>query len=121
MQLNNAGIEAFDIFRTMTPKQHVTAQLLNIGLSESAIAARMGVSRNTVKLHVKALYRKLGIQPRAATARADCRQKLLRLFMAIEPRYYQVVSGGLPVDWAINWCEPDPHSRIYQPVKKRPD
>ncbi len=45
-------------------KEERVAQLLAAGLSNNEIAARLFVSPNTIKFHVKSLYRKLGVSKR---------------------------------------------------------
>ncbi len=45
-------------------KEERVAQLLAAGLSNNEIAAKLFVSPNTIKFHVKSLYRKLGVSKR---------------------------------------------------------
>lgn len=48
----------------LSGKEEKVAQLLIAGLSNEEIAAKLFVSPNTVKFHVKSLYRKLGVSKR---------------------------------------------------------
>ena len=52
-------------------KEEKGARLLVAGLSNDEIAAKLFVSPNTVKFHIKNLYRKLGV-----TKRFDAIQKI---------------------------------------------
>ncbi|MES2104863.1 MAG: helix-turn-helix transcriptional regulator [Pseudomonadota bacterium] len=45
-------------------KEERGAQLLAAGLSNNEIATKLFVSPNTIKFHVKSLYRKLGVSKR---------------------------------------------------------
>ena len=47
--------------RPMTPRQRTVLMLLMEGLSKKEIAARLDCSENTVKDHVKAIYRHFGV------------------------------------------------------------
>jgi DNA-binding CsgD family transcriptional regulator len=49
----------------LTPRQRQTLRLLMSGLGEKQIAARLGVSRNTVHHYVKALYRHFNVSTRS--------------------------------------------------------
>ena len=48
----------------LTEREHAVLSLLPAGLSAQEIGAELGVSRNTVKTHTKALYRMLGVSAR---------------------------------------------------------
>lgn len=55
----------------LTPREHEVLQLVAEGLSNRAIAARLGISEHTAKFHVNAILSKLGVQRRSeAVARA---------------------------------------------------
>ena len=50
----------------LTAKEHEVLRLLATRLSRREIGQRLYVSLNTVKTHQRALYRKLGVENRAA-------------------------------------------------------
>ena len=96
--------------RSMTEKQHVTAQLLIEGWANKDIAYILNIGENTVKLHVRAVCKKVGTKTRGQAA------MVMRDIMdRITPEDYQRSSGGLPIDWGHNLKkgEPDPHAAIY--------
>ena len=49
----------------VTPRQREILALLSRGLPNKVIAARLGIAEATVKMHVTALFRALGVQSRA--------------------------------------------------------
>ncbi len=51
--------------QTLTPRQHEVLELLVQGKSNREIAEAMGLSENTVKVHLAAIYRVLGVSSRA--------------------------------------------------------
>ena len=58
----------------LTPRQHEVLHLLAEGASTEEIAAELHISRETVRNHVRALFRALGVHSRVqavAVARAD--------------------------------------------------
>lgn len=59
------------LFPVFSGKEEKVARLLAAGLSNDEIAAKLFVSPNTVKFHIKSLYRKLGV-----TKRFDAIQKI---------------------------------------------
>lgn len=99
------------LLRSMTAKQHVTAQLLIEGWSNKDIAHVLNIGENTVKLHVRAVCRKVGTKTRGQAALV-----LRDIFMNVNPAEYQRSSGGLPVDWAstYNMDVKDPYEKIYR-------
>ena len=50
----------------LTPRAREVLSLVAQGLSDEEIAGRLGVSRNTVRNHVSAIYSKLGVHRRSA-------------------------------------------------------
>lgn len=72
------------------------------------IASIMGIGENTVKLHVRAVCKKIGVKTRgqAATIASD-------IFRRADPDEYERLSGGIPITWAKNYEEPDPFAPIY--------
>lgn len=63
----------------MTPREREVLDLLGEGLSNRAIAERLGISTHTVKFHVAAIYGKLGATTRAEAVRRAFRRGLLTL------------------------------------------
>lgn len=55
-------------FSALTPREHEILCLLADGQSNKLIARNLGISDGTVKLHVKAILRKLGIHSRVEAA-----------------------------------------------------
>jgi DNA-binding NarL/FixJ family response regulator len=55
----------------LTPRESEVLALIVVGMTNSAISARLVVGEQTVKTHVRAIYRKLGVNDReSALARA---------------------------------------------------
>ncbi|HEX5108259.1 MAG TPA: LuxR C-terminal-related transcriptional regulator [Vicinamibacterales bacterium] len=63
----------------MTSRERQVLDLLGEGLSNHAIAERLGISDHTVKFHVAAVYGKLGATTRAEAVRRAFRRGLLTL------------------------------------------
>lgn len=55
-------------FSDLTPREHEILLLLADGQSNKTIARNLGISDGTVKLHVKAILRKLGVHSRVEAA-----------------------------------------------------
>lgn len=60
--------EPDDPFARLTPRETEILSLLAEGQSNKAIARNLGISDGTVKLHVKAILRKLGVHSRVEAA-----------------------------------------------------
>lgn len=58
-----------DVADNLSTTEFSIAMLINKGWSIREIAAHLGVSENTVKTHVKSIYKKLGIRSRKELAR----------------------------------------------------
>ena len=97
------------LLRTMTSKQHVTSQLLIEGWSNKDIAKVLNIGENTVKLHVRAVCKKVGTKTRGQAALV-----LNDIIERVDPTDYQKSSGGLPVDWGKTYETPDPYAAIYR-------
>lgn len=52
----------------LTPRQRVVVELIAQGLRNREIAQRLGISLHTVRRHVEALLKRLGVSTRAAAA-----------------------------------------------------
>ena len=57
-----------DLERLLTPREIEVLAALGQGLTNKAIARRLDISLHTVKFHVEAIFRKLGVRTRAAAA-----------------------------------------------------
>ena len=57
-----------DVFSDLTPREHEILCHLADGQSNKAIGKRLGISDGTVKLHVKAILRKLSVHSRVEAA-----------------------------------------------------
>jgi two-component system, NarL family, response regulator DevR len=53
----------------LSPRQREVLQLLSLGMDNDQIAARLYISRNTVKFHVRTIYERLGVHNRVEAAR----------------------------------------------------
>jgi two-component system nitrate/nitrite response regulator NarL len=62
------AIDAVTPFDSLTPRENEILSLLAEGQSNKVIARNLGISDGTVKLHVKAILRKLGIHSRVEAA-----------------------------------------------------
>ncbi len=69
----SAAVEA------LTPREVDVLELVAEGLSNKAIAARLGISDQTVKFHVAAIAGKLGAANRTDAVRRAVRQGLIAL------------------------------------------
>ena len=103
----NVGSEGF--FRQFTPKQHATLQMLMRGCENREIADRLGVTDNTVKVHVRNIARRLGV-----TNRVQVALRSARMFDQIDDNSYRLVSGGLPKVWDAEYSYPDPFESVYR-------
>lgn len=103
----NLGAEGF--FRQFTPRQHATLQMLMRGCENREIADRLGVTDNTVKVHVRNIARRLGVNNRVQVALRSS-----RMFEQIDDNSYRLVSGGLPKNWDTEYNFPDPFESIYK-------
>jgi len=103
------------LVRNMTTKQHCTLQLVERGARNQDIAGVLGVAENTVKLHVRAICKKMGVKNRSQAATVAH-----EIYQRIDPQEYQNLSGGIPLDWALqlNPDHPDPHAPLYAPTRK---
>ena len=54
--------------QNLSPRQHDVLKLIVRGLSNKEIARALNVAEGTVKIHVAALFGKLGVHRRAAVA-----------------------------------------------------
>ena len=73
--------DASDIERTppLTNREREILALLADGLGNKQIAARLGVSPNTVKTHLELLFDKIGVRSRAQAVAVGVRRGMLLL------------------------------------------
>ena len=68
---------------SLTTREVELLELLTQGLRTKAIAATLGISDHTVKVHIRSVYEKLGVHGRAAALAEALRRGFVRL--ASEP------------------------------------
>jgi DNA-binding NarL/FixJ family response regulator len=64
---------------TLTPREREVLEWLAEGLTNGAIAARLGISDHTVKFHVASIYGKLGVSTRAEAIRRGLRRGFITI------------------------------------------
>jgi DNA-binding NarL/FixJ family response regulator len=78
-QLAGGAADALVVFEPLTAREHDVLEWLALGLSNRAIAERLGISEHTVKFHVTSIYGKLGVSSRAEAVRDAARRGLITL------------------------------------------
>jgi len=63
----------------LTPREVEVLSAIGDGLSNKAVARRLGISQHTVKFHVEALLRKLGAASRAEAVHKGLRERLIEM------------------------------------------
>ena len=63
----------------LTPREVEILALLGDGASNKAVARRLGISAHTVKFHLEAVFRKLGVTTRAEAVARGLRQRLIEM------------------------------------------
>ena len=61
------------------PRETEVLAAIADGLSNKAVARRLGISQHTVKFHVESLFRKLGVASRVEAVRKGLRQRLFEV------------------------------------------
>ncbi len=77
-----ADNDAHDVARSvpsLTNREREILALLGDGLGNKQIAARLGISTNTVKTHLELLFDKIGVSSRAEAVATGVRRGLLML------------------------------------------
>lgn len=69
VELARARLPSLETPAPLTPRQRQIAALLAEGCSNLNVAAQLGISEQTVAVHVRAIYRKLGVHSRVELAR----------------------------------------------------
>jgi DNA-binding NarL/FixJ family response regulator len=67
------AISSQQIDAVLTPRQRDVFELIVQGMSNKEIARKLQLAEGTVKIHIKALFKKLGVRRRAAVAVAGTR------------------------------------------------
>jgi DNA-binding CsgD family transcriptional regulator len=103
------------LLRFITTKQHCTSQLVMRGWKNKEIAELMSVSENTVKLHVSAISKKMGVKTRGQIAIT-----LKDILDRTTEGEYESASKGLPITWAdtVEIGKSDPLAPLYAPQRK---
>ena len=111
-QLN---IAEASLLRRLTIKQHCVAQLVVEGWKNAEIAEVMGVSDNTIKLHVSAIAKKMGVKMRTQIALS-----FTEITNKATESEYVSASGGIPLSWGKNASigMEDPLAALYAPQRK---
>jgi DNA-binding CsgD family transcriptional regulator len=73
VSLVTAGAIPLGIDAVLTPRQRDVFELIVQGMSNKEIARNLQLAEGTVKIHIKALFAKLGVRRRAAVAVAGTR------------------------------------------------
>ena len=99
------------LLRSLTPKQHAASQGLIMGWMNRTIGEVMGIGENTVKLHVRAVCKKIGCKTRGQAAMV-----LNDIIEKVSDKDYRQLSGGIPADWArnYNFDAEDQYAPIYK-------
>tara|TARA_B100000780_G_scaffold268098_1_gene225747 strand:- start:439 stop:990 length:552 start_codon:yes stop_codon:yes gene_type:complete len=105
------------VLKLMTSKQHAAMQMwLFAGMKGADMARRMGCSRNTARLHLKALWTKMGTEDKN-----DISRRLMPVFEKVSEEEYAEWSGGLPKNWAATYDEGRADPYLYLYVKNKAD
>ena len=73
------GFARDDAAALLTPREVEILALVGDGASNKAVARRLGISAHTVKFHLEAVFRKLGVATRAEAVAQGLRQRLIEL------------------------------------------
>jgi DNA-binding NarL/FixJ family response regulator len=74
-----ASVDEPPLVETLTPRELEVLGLLAEGMANKAIASRLGISDETVKFHVGAIYGKLGASNRTDAVRRAFRRGIITL------------------------------------------
>ena len=70
--------EATKVMAHLTPRQGTVLALMSDGLTAKEVAARLGISERSVRTHISALYRRLGVRGRVEAVALAMELGLLR-------------------------------------------
>jgi DNA-binding NarL/FixJ family response regulator len=79
LSVRESAEEADATIETLTAREADVLELLAEGLSNKGIAARLGISDQTVKFHLATIYGKLGTHTRTESVREAVRRGLVTL------------------------------------------
>ena len=111
-----ASLTDGSVLAVMTSKQHAAMQMwLFSGMNMADMARRMSCSRNTARLHLKALWTKMGTDDKDIIS-----QRLLPILEAASDTQYSEWSKGLPKNWAAAYDAGsiDPFLSLYVKSKR---
>ena len=114
-EITQLNIAEASLLRRLTIKQHCVSQLLIEGWKNAEIAELMGVSDNTIKLHVSAVAKKMGVKMRTQIA-----MSFTEITNKASDSEYEQASGGIPKSWGKN-AEigmEDKFAPLYAPQRK---
>ena len=77
--LSHEGLSHDEFEEPLTPRELQVVELMAEGLTNKAIAARLGISDQTVKFHISSLSGKLGAANRTDAVRRAVRRGLITL------------------------------------------
>lgn len=77
--VDGSSPDALVVFEPLTARERDVLEWLALGLSNRAIATRLGISEHTVKFHVTSIYGKLAVSSRAEAIRRAVRRGLITL------------------------------------------
>ena len=114
-EITQLNIAEASLLRRLTIKQHCVAQLLIEGWKNAEIAELMGVSDNTIKLHVSAVAKKMGVKMRTQIA-----MSFAEITNKASDSEYEQASGGIPKSWGKNAKigMEDKFAPLYAPQRK---
>jgi DNA-binding CsgD family transcriptional regulator len=106
-QVPVADAAVWQVLLGLTPRQHVALQMMLGAASNAEIAKRLGITESTAKVHVRALFTKLGVR-----TRSEFLVKVKPVWDRIPPDEYERASG-LPKAWHDTWRPSDPWRKVY--------
>jgi len=71
------GASSDDVEEPLTPREREVLELVALGLSNHAIAARLGISDHTVKFHLASIFGKLDVTTRTGAVRRGLTRGLI--------------------------------------------
>jgi DNA-binding NarL/FixJ family response regulator len=75
----NFGPLAEEVWPVLTPREIEVLAALSDGLSNKAVARRLGISPHTVKFHIESLFKKLGAASRAEAVAKGLKRQIVEI------------------------------------------
>ena len=100
-----AANESLIAVRRITLKQHATLQMLIEGFTDREIAERLCVHDSTIKMHVRALAKKMGVRGRHNIAALG-----QRIINSMSDDDYEQLAR-IPKNWSTTWTASDRKKR----------